>query len=75
MSARVPVPGASYLRVVDVRGREVALVEFSSRPAGLLTFVWDGKDRRGEPVAAGLYFLRLVGPSGRSWSGQVVRIR
>lgn len=47
------------LRVYDLLGRQVAVLEKGPRPAGAYVSVWDGKDGAGRPVANGPYFIRL----------------
>jgi hypothetical protein len=47
-----PADATSELVVVDVSGRAVR------RLSGRAEIAWDGRDTRGEPVPAGVYFLR-----------------
>ena len=51
-------PGRVQLEVYDVRGRRVRVLEDEIRPAGRFTMHWDGRDDRGESLAAGVYFVR-----------------
>jgi subtilisin family serine protease len=46
------------VRIVDVRGREVATVTGAAVP-GSQRLTWDGRNAAGEAVAAGVYFARL----------------
>lgn len=47
-----------HVRIIDVRGREVAHVAGAAVPGGQ-RLTWDGKNAKGEPVSAGVYFARL----------------
>jgi len=47
------------IRVYDVRGRLVRTLVDERRKAAAQTITWDGRDARGAPVAAGVYFYRL----------------
>jgi hypothetical protein len=40
---------------------------------GVHRIEWDGRDRRGRPVASGVYFYRLEGSAG-TWK-KMIRIR
>ena len=58
-----PAGAEARLDVVDVGGRVVRTlvvrgVARGAEPAGSL--LWDGRDGQGRPVAAGVYFVRLV---------------
>jgi dipeptidyl aminopeptidase/acylaminoacyl peptidase len=69
------VEGGGVLRILDVGGR---LVREIAAPAASTnappTFVWDGRDASGLPVARGTYFLTAESGSHRV-SGQLVRMR
>jgi hypothetical protein len=51
--------GVAHLRIVDVRGAEVATLFASAAPAGRTRVVWDGRDARGRRPAAGVYLAVL----------------
>jgi hypothetical protein len=56
----VPVDGARVsLRVFDVTGRLVATLADECMDRGRRTRTWHGRDDRGAPVAAGVYFCSL----------------
>ena len=56
------------LEVINLLGRHVAtLVDRREKP-GYHAVVWDGRDDRGETVASGAYFYRIV-------AGDFVHIR
>ncbi|HER43284.1 MAG TPA: T9SS type A sorting domain-containing protein, partial [Candidatus Eisenbacteria bacterium] len=60
--------------VFNIRGQRLSTV-YSGRLYGeTRTFTWDGTDRRGMPVAPGVYFLRVVA-GGRTAVKKVVVIR
>lgn len=52
--------------VHDARGRRVASLLDEALPAGPHTIEWRGRDTSGQPVAAGVYFVRLVTDEGAS---------
>jgi len=45
--------------VFDVTGARVATPVNETRPAGVQTVTWNGRDSRGEPVASGVYMIRM----------------
>jgi hypothetical protein len=59
-------PGGVAIRlgVLDLEGREVALLAHGVRPAGRAWASWNGETARG-PAASGVYFLRLEAPGRR----------
>ncbi|MFZ1947489.1 MAG: M28 family peptidase [bacterium] len=61
-SLKLSVAGATEvtLRIVDVTGREVATLLASQKVAGSRTLTWDGTNRAGDRVAAGVYFCELA---------------
>ncbi len=55
--------GHVTLRVYDIAGRLVAtLVDEIQAPGNDHRVVWNGRNRRGQPVAAGVYFYTLSAP-------------
>ena len=48
------------LRVIDVQGRQVRVVESGPRPAGFHAVSWDGRDETGVFVGPGVYYARLT---------------
>jgi hypothetical protein len=62
------------LRVFDLRGRAVATVHDGLLPAGSHRLSWDGRDRRGSRVAAGVYFLRMDA-EGRGWTRKLLHLQ
>jgi hypothetical protein len=51
--------GWARLSVHDLRGRLVATLADDFRPPGAYSVIWNGLDRRGLPVASGVYVYRL----------------
>jgi hypothetical protein len=47
------------LGVFDVRGRKVCTLVDEALPPGAYARLWDGRADDGEPVASGVYFLRM----------------
>jgi hypothetical protein len=52
------------LCVLDPAGRVVATLLDAVVDAGPHTLTWDTEDGAGNPIARGVYFYRLDGPSG-----------
>lgn len=65
--------GRARIILHDLRGRAVASLVDGWREAGSHAIAWDGRDGGGRAVAAGTYFLRLDGPSGRA-TARVLRL-
>ena len=63
--------GRVEIDVLDVRGRRVRRLG-PAELAGPVRIVWDGRNERGAPVAAGAYFAVARGPAGSA--SAVVRI-
>jgi len=70
------LPADSHVRlgVYDVAGREVALLENGVRSEGPHEFRWDGTEADGEPLATGVYFVRLAA-GGEVRNSKVVLVR
>lgn len=56
----LPATSDITLQVFDAAGREVRLLAAGVRAAGEHQVSWDGRDRRGLPVASGVYLYRLA---------------
>jgi hypothetical protein len=67
ISFALPEPSTVRLTVLDVLGREVAILEDRYLPAGYRTVQWNGKTEKCETVTSGVYFYRItaVGESGK----------
>ena len=48
------------LRVLDIQGRQVRVVESGTRSAGFHAVSWDGRDDAGVNVGSGVYYARLA---------------
>jgi hypothetical protein len=66
-------PGRVVLRVHDVAGRLVRLIDVGWREAGRHEVAWDGTDAEGNRVAGGVYFLSLDA-AGATLSSKLVRL-
>jgi hypothetical protein len=60
----LPRAGELAIRIYDVRGRHVVELRRGPAPAGPGTAAWEGRDRSGRRVRAGLYFARLESDFG-----------
>ncbi len=56
---RLAAPGSARLVITDASGRVVRQLAERSFPAGYADVRWDGRDSRGLPLPAGVYFARL----------------
>lgn len=70
----LPTAAHATLRIHDVQGRVVRELVNGPLAAGRGAVAWDGRDAYARPVAAGVYWARLVTPDGVV-SGKVTRIR
>jgi len=61
LSFELPEAGPVLLQVFDLRGRAVTTLHEGALGAGRHVVGWDGNDRTGTPVAAGIYVVRLTG--------------
>jgi hypothetical protein len=55
----LPVDGPAELTMYDLLGRRVATLVRDNLPAGVHHVSWRGEDRRGRPLASGVYVARL----------------
>ncbi len=61
----VPKQGPAVVRIVDLRGRQVATLVDGSMPAGEYRVRWDGRDGSGRDVSSGVYFAMIQSAGGR----------
>jgi hypothetical protein len=61
LSFTFPVPTRLSVRVYDVAGRMVRRLADDLVPEGAHRLAWDGRDDRGQPLPAGVYFIRGLG--------------
>ena len=68
MSLSIGLPHAMTVSVdvLDSQGRFVRQLASGEHGAGWLTLSWDARDTRGRDAAAGVYFVRVQTPEGRS---------
>jgi hypothetical protein len=62
------------LAVYDVAGRRVKTLVSKTQARGSYVANWDGRNERGEPVAAGIYFYKLSA-GGKSMSKKLIYFR
>jgi len=61
LTVRLARAGPMRLAVYDIRGRQVREWSSAALPAGRHVVTWDGRDGRGRPVPAGVYFWEARG--------------
>ncbi len=66
VSFELALPGRAAVTVHDARGSRVSALLDEALPAGPHLIEWRGRDTAGQPVAAGVYFVRLVTDEGAS---------
>jgi hypothetical protein len=71
----LPKEGTVRLSIHDVTGREIAVIDEGKRSAGPHSIIWYGRDRSGERVPSGVYFLSSTLPGGVHKSRKVILLR
>lgn len=75
LTIRFTPPATAWrLSIADASGRLVRELASGSGAEPAMTRSWDGRDRRGTPVRAGLYFARLAAGSGSIDQQRFVRL-
>jgi len=59
ISYSLPVLATINMKVFDIRGQEVIVLQDEVKQAGNYVVQWNGCDRTGRPVNTGVYFCRL----------------
>jgi hypothetical protein len=70
----LPGPGTPRITIYDIRGAEVITLPATALSGDRNELSWDGRNGRGEPVAAGTYVLRIRF-GGRSASAKIMITR
>jgi len=66
MAYELPTTSAVNLAVYSVSGQLVRVLVDGTLPAGRHQALWDGRDRDGRPVGAGIYFVQMRAGSFRA---------
>jgi len=66
--------GPVRVAIYDTEGRELRRLHDGAAVAGSTRLEWDGRDDRGRPLAAGLYFVRLD-LAGTTRSARVLKMK
>jgi C1A family cysteine protease len=69
-----PEPGAAEVSIYDLSGRLLRRMRAADCGSGTGCAVWDGRDRSGNAVASGVYFVRVTA-GDLSASGKIVLVR
>jgi hypothetical protein len=59
---QIPRSGAVSLKIFDISGRLVKNIVDGIQKPGHYSAVWDGTDRSGHMVSAGIYFVQFICP-------------
>jgi hypothetical protein len=71
---RLDREGAVRVGVYDVQGREVTVLINGQLTVGLHPIRWDGRDRSGRRVPAGVYFVSAHSADGNVTSRKIVHV-
>ena len=52
--------------IFNIRGQKVTTLLNESRPAGLNSVIWDGRDSKKSPVSSGVYFYRIESSTSKT---------
>jgi len=67
--------GQARLEVYDAAGRRVAALLDAALAPGRYSLTWSGRGDGGEPLGAGLYFVRLVAPGAGAHTARLAIVR
>jgi len=68
----VPKSGLVSLRIYDVSGRMITELLNEYKNAGIHFVPWDGRNRHGEEISSGVYFMRLLTRDGTATAKTVI---
>ncbi len=60
------------VKIIDLQGKILRVLENGSRDKGFFSISWDGKDENGNNVASGLYLFRIETSLGQFETGRLV---
>ena len=73
-TVEVSSPGRISANLYDALGRRVATVADRRAASGRERLVWNGRDDGGQPVRAGVYYLRVAVEGGTAVTRRVIRL-
>ena len=62
VQVELPKAGNLVIQVFTLDGNVVRVLERGLKGGGTYSYFWDGTNAAGNPVARGIYFIRVVGP-------------
>lgn len=68
----MPEPSYVFIRVFDLRGMVIRILEKSRNESGYSKVSWDGKNEAGKSVPHGLYFYRIETSAGRTETRKMI---
>lgn len=72
ISFSLPEKASVYLDVYNVSGQKIRVLTNATFTAGLHKVTWDGTDRKGNRLASGVYFCRLLAGANTSASKMIL---
>jgi hypothetical protein len=72
---QLPKDATGAVRIYDIKGRLVRALSIGSAVGGTATVTWNGRDGAGNPVASGVYLVRIETTRGKSAPKRIVVIR
>jgi hypothetical protein len=69
---RLPEGGTVDIRIYDLKGSEIIILQSDTMPAGSHRIKWEGSDRHGRLVPSGLYICR--GRLGNRWFSRKITL-
>ena len=67
-------PDRVNVGIFEMNGRKVRTLLLENQPAGSHQMIWNGCDDNGAPLAAGIYYCRIM-TSDRSGTIKLIRLR
>jgi hypothetical protein len=74
LAFRLPAPGEARVSFYDAEGRRVGGLPPADRPAGVWRVRWEGRDKSGGALPAGVYFA-VIEFAGERRAARIVLTR